>query len=347
MRFVASALFAASALAFWPAASNAEPSAAMVGVSVPPAPPEGFDAVAASDEERARYGLPARPKALASRSLSYTTWLQAMKHAKHRLEPALRVTDRRHGPAILRRYAGSQAGTMASTNWSGELLLSGATSYSSASYTEVLAQWLVSAVQQPNGACGGTDLSATWVGIDGASNTSNDVLQAGTEADATCHYGYTSQTIYPWFEWYPNYEIQITNFAVFPGASVFVVVQATGPTTANVTFLNLSNDVYTVLNVTAPAGTSLRGTSAEWIVERPEVGTTLSTLADYGFVQMCSEIAYVANQIGTANYDLPGAPMGGRTGGLIEMVDTSNNPLSTPYALGPTAQVVSVAGAAQ
>jgi hypothetical protein len=44
----------------------------------------------------------------------------------------------------------------------------------------------------------------TWVGIDGAG--SNDVLQAGVEADALCYYSYgypvTSTYYSAWFEWY-------------------------------------------------------------------------------------------------------------------------------------------------
>ena len=320
----------------------------MTGVFRLPAPPEGFDPVAASNAELARYGFPSRPNPFARGAMPYAVWVRAMRAAKIRVEPQVRVTDRRHVPLIAAHRAGSvQAGTMGSYNWSGELLLSGATGYGASSYTEILAQWLVPAVQEPVGSCAGYDVMATWVGIDGAAGTSSDVLQAGTEGDTGCSNGVTTQNFYPWFEWYPGYEYQITNFVVYRGASVFVVVQAVNPTTANVTFVNLQNNTYVVGQVTAPAGTSLKGSSAEWIVERPSINNVLGTLADFGFEQMSSEIAYVASQINTGNYDVPGAPQGGRTGSAVTMVDAAGNALASSSPLGTYAQFVSVEGAAK
>ena len=350
MRVILPALCLAAAAGCWSWSARAEGPAvnALATVQSLPSPPPGFDPVSASDADLARYGLPSRPDPFTGRSVSYSTWLHAMRHARTRVEPQIRVTNHQHVPAMtLRRLPGIQSSTMASTNWSGEMLLSGASSFGAASYTEVLAQWLVSAVQQPPGSCGGTDVSAAWVGIDGAAASSADVLQAGTEADTGCSNGITTQNYYPWFEWYPAYEYEITNFTMYRGASVFVVVQATGSTTANVTFVNLQNDSYTVAKVTAPAGTSLKGSSAEWIIERPTVNNTLGTLADFGLTQMSSEVAYVASQINTGNYDVPGSPKGGRVGYMINMVDENGNPLATSSPLGTFAQVVSVQGAAQ
>ena len=319
---------------------------AAAGVYRLPAPPEGFDPISASDEALAHYGFPARPNPFARGAMPYATWARAMRAAKIRVEPEVRVTDHRHPPLLAaRRQVSAQASTVGSYNWSGQTLLSGATSYGSSSYTEIFAQWLIPAVQQAIGSCGGYDLMATWVGIDGAMNTSGDVLQAGTEGDTACANGVTTQDFYPWFEWYPGYEYQITNFVMYRGASVFVVVQPVSPTAANLTFVNLQNNTYVVGQVTAPAGTSLVGSSAEWIVERPMINNTLGTLADFGLEQMSSEVAYVVNQVNTSNYDVPGAPQGGRTGSSVTMVDTAGNALASSASLGTSAQVISVQGA--
>jgi hypothetical protein len=350
MRFTAAALCVFAGTAGWVGTTQAETSemGGRIAVYTPPAPPAGFDPVAASDADLARYGMPPRPNPFARDGLAYATWSHAMKHAKIRVAPQVRVTRHRHVPAVaLRRLPGEQAGTLGSTNWSGEIVLSGASSYGGSSYTEVLAQWLVSAVQQPVGSCSGFDVSSTWVGIDGANGSSSDVVQGGTEADTGCSNGVTTQNFYPWFEWYPDDEYEITNFIMYRGASVFVVVQATGPTTANVTYVNLETENYTIVSVKAPPGTSLKGSSAEWIVERPTINNTIGTLADFGFIQMSSEVAYVANQVNTGSYDVAGAPLGGRTGYMVDMVDSSNNPLATPHALGTTGQYVDVEGAAQ
>ena len=226
--------------------------------------------------------------------------------------------------------------------------ISGATTYGPASYTEIFAQWVLPAVQEAPGSCSGYNEMANWVGIDGAgSSNTTDVLQAGTEGDTACSNGVTTQNFYPWFEWYPDYEYQITNFIMYRGASVFVVVQAVNRTTANLTFVNLQNSTYVTGQVTAPAGTSLTGGSAEWIVERPSINNTLGTLADFGLDTMSSEVAYVTSQINTAAYDVPGAPLGGRTGYQVTMVDSSGNPLASTTPLGTSAQVVNVEGAAK
>ncbi len=308
------------------------------------APPSGFNALMATDEERARYGLPRRPNPLAKNSVAYRAWSRAMSAAQTYVAPDVFATNRRHIRALVRRTAAS-AGTYTSTNWAGELVLNSALRYGPSSYTEVFAQWVVSAVQQPPGTCGGTDVSSIWVGIDGI-NGSDDVLQGGTEADAGCFTGNTSPVFYPWFEWYPDYEYEITNFPIQAGTPILVVVQASSPTVATVIYVNIESRQYTVAGVTAPAGTSLLGNSAEWIVERPSIDAagTLGTLADFGMALMTSEVAYLSSEIGTGNYDVPGAPGGGRSGYTIIMLDSAGNILASPRPLSTSSMEVDAAG---
>ena len=340
MRIAARLMFAASlaGCAVPAAAQEAAPVSGMVYAF--PAPPSDFDAVQATDEERARYGLPRRPNPLAKNPVAYQTWLRAMRAARSYVAPQVLATHRRHVQALDVRTS-TTAGTFNSQNWAGQAILSSNASYGPNAYTEVLAQWVVSAVQQPPGTCTTTDLSAIWIGIDGIGG-SPDVLQAGTEADANC----TSQVYYPWFEWYPAYGYEITNYPVGPGAPLLVVVQATSATTATVIFVNIESRQYTVAGVTAPAGTTLRGNSVEWIVERPATGsaTTLGTLADFGMAMVTSEVAFLSDQLGTSTYDVPGAPGGGRTGYNVTMVDSAGNNLAYPRPDGTSAQEIDAAG---
>ena len=332
-------------LAGWAAPAAAQDAAPSPTVLSLPAPPSGFDAVQATDEERARYGLPRRPSPFARNPMAYRTWLQAMTAARSYVAPEIVATRRRHMRALSVRTT-TTAGAFYSQNWSGQAVLGNATSYGPASYSEALAQWVVSSVQSPPGICDAQDLSAVWVGIDGIAG-SNDVLQGGTEADSSCLGGVNRQTFYPWFEWYPDYEYEITNFPVAAGSPMLVVVQASSATTGTVTYVNVASHAYTVAGVTAPPGTSLHGNSAEWIVERPATGAgnTLATLADYGFVLMTSEVAFLSSQLGTNSYDVPGAPGGGRVGYTITMLDANNNQLAYSRPQGTSAQELDPAGA--
>jgi hypothetical protein len=88
--------------------------------------------------------------------------------------------------------------------------------------------------------------------------------------------------IYPWWEWYPEYEIQITNFPVAAGDVLNCLLTVVNNTTGNVFLRNVSRGTVTTFQVTAPRGTTLSGNSAEWVVEAPSVGGVTAPLANYG-----------------------------------------------------------------
>ena len=270
-----------------------------------------------------------------------------MAAAKQAVTPQVMATGRRHIRALMANTATTthRAGTLLSTNWAGQTLLGSARSFGGGSYAEVLGQWQLPVVQQAIGTCGGTDVSSMWVGIDGASSSS-DVLQAGTEADVSCGGGYYQPSYYAWFEWYPNYEYEITNFPVAPGESVFVVVQATSATTPNAIFVDLQSGQYTAVGFSAPAGTRLVGDSAEWIVERPSINNALGRLADYGLAWMSSEVAFLDGNVATGTYDVAGTGGAGRTPYVLNMVDSNGNPLADALPQGPSAEVFNVTGSA-
>jgi hypothetical protein len=160
---------------------------------------------------------------------------------------------------------------LTSPNWSGGIFFpSGA----GEQVKTVYAQW---AVPNPLPARAGVSVfhCASWVGIDGWEGTSgaNVLFQAGVECDIDAT---GTPTIYPWFEWVPadSYEREISNVSVKVGDVVRVGIQGEGPsnfTSGFVTFYNLTNGEHTSFGVYLPGGLPpLAGSSAEWIVERPE-----------------------------------------------------------------------------
>jgi hypothetical protein len=311
-------------------------------------PPAGFVALNASNAELDAYGLPPRPAFSVRNGRAMNAWVRAMSAAKFAVVPQVRVTGHLHRPALglaslQRGQLRGQAAAMTSLNWTGQALTAPNTGFGANSFAEVMGQWVVSAVQQAVGSCSGTDSSSTWVGIDGL--ISQDVLQAGTEADAACSGGVTTQNIYAWFEWYPNYSYEVTNFPETRGSSIFVVVRANSDTSGTATFVNLQTNQYTAIGITPPSGTRLAGDSAEWIVERPALGAakTLSTLADFGMIGMMSEISYLQSGVGGRAYE-PGYPGVGQAGQTLAMRDASGNILATSTPQGTFAQFVFAAG---
>jgi hypothetical protein len=169
-----------------------------LGVRLFKHPPEGFDPLRADERELLVFGYPARPDKDRHPEL-HETWKRMVSRPLTIIEPqfALR-TDKQHG---IRNTVANDT----STNWSGAV--SFAARGDSATY--VIGQWTVPDVVAPGL---GSYYCASWVGIDG--DGSGDVLQAGTECDIVSFGFFTAKQTYVWWEWYPNYEVQIANFHV-------------------------------------------------------------------------------------------------------------------------------------
>jgi hypothetical protein len=295
------------------------------GATTIEAPPAGFNPLTASDDELAYYGFPPRPDQSAQPK-AYATWAKAMIHATNRITPTLEQTNIFHGPAKLTPKPDDEAlrsnpglapqpeTTYYSSNWSGYVDLSGATSYGSSSFYYTVNDQFVPAVHQ-SGCSGGWAYSGEWAGIDGFSNS--DVLQAGLEADAYCSGSTTAQYYSTWYEWYPNGEVRISNFPVVPGQELFVEVWHTSSTQGYAYIENLSTSSYVEVGFTAPSGTTLLGNSAEWITEKPT-----AVLSDY--VEEVYWDAYAYTE-GSSFYDIA-------TGSPIDI-----SGLSYAQAVGPEA----------
>ena len=275
-----------------------------LGVRLFKRPPEGFDPLQADERELLVYGYPARPDEARHPEL-HETWKRMVSRPLTIIEPqfALR-TDKQHG---IRNTVANDT----STNWSGTVAFAG----KGDSATYVIGQWTVPDVVAPGL---GSYYCASWVGIDG--DGSGDVLQAGTECDVVSFGFFTAKQTYVWWEWYPNYEVQIANFPVTPGDVMFCAICVHSETEAGFYLTNLTTGASTSFTKTAPAGTHLVGNCAEWIVEAPTVNGGQSALARYGDVYFDECIA------GTKNHAL----LYGGDGDLITMVDSSNKKISIP-----------------
>jgi hypothetical protein len=199
------------------------------------------------------------------------------------IEPTFkRNPRRRHEPVRSRR---TTAGNDVSTNWSGVV----ADAPAGTTFATATGQWNVPTVKPPGV---GSSYSSIWVGIDG-SDGSTDVFQAGVECDSISQLGAAEATISPWWEWYPEYEIQITNLPVATGDELYCLLTVTSPTAGNIVLKNIAQNVAVTFQVTAPTGTMLSGNCSEWIVEAPGIDGAPSTLADYDVVTFvdCSSTA--------------------------------------------------------
>jgi len=289
-RVVVAGLAGGGALAHTPARAATAPCIASAAT-----PSAQFDAVNASDAELRIFGFPPRPDA-ARNPTGFANWATALRARPTRLVPQLVETVIHHGPRISEARALNEP-FAASTNWSGFVAITGAAKWESNSFTTVAGNFIVPAVLART--CNGNwEYGSIWAGIDG--NTSSDVLQAGIEADVLCSKGTTTPYYAPWYEWYPNAEVRITNLATTAGVSFYVKVWATSATAGHAYLQNLSTKQAVSLNFSAPSGTRLRGESAEWVVETPMVGSTLSTLPIYGLDYLSTAIAWNLNGVGHA-----------------------------------------------
>ncbi len=303
------------------------------GATTIAAPPAGFDPLSASDQELAYYGFPPKPNQN-TEPKAYATWARAMQHSKTRIVPTLEQTAVFHGPMQQAKKVNpaSAANSLTlgvpsnatSSNWSGYVDFSGATSYGSKSYYFLVNDFTVPVAEQAFGACtGGWDYGSAWNGIDGWG--SGDVLQAGIEFDAYCSGGTRATYYSAWYEWYPYGEVRIGGFPIVPGDDIFVEVWNTSSTAGHAYLVNYNNNQSVNISFSAPSGTHLVGNSAEWVVERPSVGGSLATLTNYIMDPFWDAYAYTQGYAAFNDID-EATP--------VTMLDNSGNPISYPEYLG-------------
>jgi Peptidase A4 family len=172
-----------------------------------------------------------------------------------------------------------------------------------------------------------------WVGIDGWQG-STDVLQVGVEMWLKCHGRTPPLYNYGWVEWYDpvnhNPEIQITNIPVGVGYLVEFYVWIEPPNFYTLYFS--SGRKYTALRLTPPRGVVLQGNCVEWVVERPQIGSALANLTNYGFMPWFGVCTYWYPTSGPIIKYKPSSYPSSSTLWTIQLLDDTGKTISIPHS---------------
>jgi Peptidase A4 family len=187
--------------------------------------------------------------------------------------PVISHEARLASPLGLHGHGGIHS-TWAASNWSGYA--------ETGTFAGVSGTWTVPSVSATSSA----SYSAAWVGVDGFSNS--NLIQTGTEQDyynGAAHYD-------AWWEILPAAETEISPsyYPVSPGDRMSASIYETTPTissggrhqrqTGREWVITISDQSHG-WSFTTDQAYSGPGTSAEWIMEAPEVGGRIASLAHY------------------------------------------------------------------
>jgi hypothetical protein len=258
---------------------------------------EGDEISLLSEDELHARGYPSRPDA-SKEPEAYSEWLKAVSHSETIVTTRLPPLSGQPAPTHIASHNSANDPTApgTSSNWSGYVLDASYRTYMKAAGT-----WTVPSVSPPAGLSTGGFASSFWVGLDGYG--SGDVVQTGTRQNvANFGQGAFWTSYYAWYEWYPWDEASV--FGVNPGdrvfgevwrcdssmafnpnggASCFLIDDFTSGTTFKTSWLDF---YYAFLG-----GPPFVGNSAEWIMERPTVNNSITSLAPYGSAAMVNPYA--------------------------------------------------------
>jgi hypothetical protein len=174
--------------------------------------------------------------------------------------------------------------TSTSFNWSGYADVTTA----SARFSAISGSWTT-----PSVTCTAEDqLTSEWVGLDGFK--SKTVEQDGTLG--WCFQGHA--TYFTWYEMYPAGSIAVGR-SLQPGDQITASVSRKAPTTYTLSVTDLTHPANSFTKTaTCPAKTCL-DTSAEWIAERPSLGTGITPLADFSTWNLAAGTATKGTVVGT------------------------------------------------
>jgi hypothetical protein len=267
-------------------------------------PPPDFDPLSANQSDLLKHGFPAVPESREQREL-YKRLFQQMKGRFRYIEPTFGKPNKNRGGQYRfdkrrKKLSGVQAGNEYSNIWSGGVVYSP----SGSGIRWVTGAWTIPNVSAPPE--DGDYYASIWIGIDG-DDISSDVIQAGVNCDVSRSHGAQSKPTFSlWWEWYqdePNEDTGQVPITKIPPPSpgdllaVTICTQGPGSTEALVFFANVTQAIGTSFLAPAQPGVALVGNCAEWIVERPRVNGSASTLADYGqvFFSSCAAAAYASD----------------------------------------------------
>jgi Peptidase A4 family len=254
-----------------------------VGVTLFPLPPDGFDPLAAGEEDLRAYGFPQRPRpghgpgrlARWRQLVTGTTWIQ----------PAFATVPVRPGTAGLQPpvvIGGASQGNLpppppefsTSGNWSGIVAFADVGD----AFESVTGTWTIPNVTRSL-AGGGSHVAGficeTWIGFDGAqldgeSQTITDIVRAGTTRIVRTHDPHDRlPSAYAWWEWVPNDPVMISNLPVRAGDVMHCEITGQSPSVAKFSMANLTTGLSQAFLDSPRNSSRLVGGSAEWILERP------------------------------------------------------------------------------
>jgi hypothetical protein len=256
-------------------------------------PPKGFDPHAAPPEQLQHHGLPRRPDPEREPNLA-SLWQWAFARPVVFVEAELAIDPVRTG----RDPRPGKDPEFGPSGWAGVVRemhpehsrrphRPGRNAYDySKPATMVFAKWVVPEVDMIHIADENLNVGF-WVGLDGWG--SGQLLQAGTAANLSKGSLFSSGTLsfYAWTEWWTEEHhdpaVQVTNFPVAPGDTVFFSVCAPQPDFGFVSMLNLSRNQGTSVGINARSNIKSSGRSVEWIVEAPPQSPGLPMFAPMTF----------------------------------------------------------------
>jgi hypothetical protein len=220
------------------------------------------------------------------------------------LAPAQFHTDPGHFIAAPRPHIAGRSYPAESTNWSGQI--ASGPSPGSTTFSRVTGNWTVPSIV-PTTYAGD---SATWVGIDGGPDSSNSIIQTGTD-----QYTQDGATLYTaWYELYPAPPFTVGN--VSPGDQMQATITKNGTDNWTMSLQDVTSG--------APAWVESNvrydgpGDSAEWIEELPTtVGSAQPTLPNFGSATFSDMTENASGPVGLT---------------AIDMVDESGNVIATAGA---------------
>jgi Peptidase A4 family len=124
--------------------------------------------------------------------------------------------------------------------------------------------------------------------------------------------------------------VAVSSPAVQSGDLLYVDVWNTSSTTGYIYLDNITTNVTALYSITAPAGTTLKGESVEWITERPGINGGLANLMNYVDASWVLGVAW-NYQSSTKTYQYIGQASAGLTLDAMTMLDNNGNPISLPY----------------
>lgn len=162
---------------------------------------------------------------------------------------------------LSQKQASSTGFGWTSSNWSGYAITRG-----KGGFTSITANWVVPKVSPSKK----STYSSAWIGIDGYNNSS--LIQTGTEHD----FEKGKALYYAWWEILPAAETRI-KLRVRPGDFISASIRKLSGKKWSIRLTNHTRNwtFRTVRTYTGPQ------TSAEWIMEAPEINGEISTLARY------------------------------------------------------------------